>query len=546
MKIQSLAVIFVIIMLPISIIISEYTQNQIQTLKNQISYDNKLDNATYDAIKAFQLNTVNSSSSNYVNSKMRDIEASVNTFYNSVATNFDLVGYNSDIIKEYVPALVYTMYDGYYIYSPYVNHLDDETIQKIEENGGSTEYKDGEKFFGLKPYISYSCQYKKGALDVIITYSLDNYITIQGTNGNEIVNLSGYVLDNVEEMGGEIYYKGVKIEEEPMLREWVGNKEYEYIKINGAKYYLDEDGSWFSVFNGQRLKQDAVGEILGGSRNNDSAIRFYKEALKLKTAIISSGLNNLSSTDAVNVSTIKDSKGKIVYDFKNEAGKIFDYNSAGSDKSIEDPDSNFNQHRLAVIRYVIEKNLSIAIANYNSYSSSLSTDFQMPRLKETDWEKILNNISMISFLQGLNIGGKIYNGYSIINNNKNEELVAENSIYIVTNDNNYHRPTETGLETKNIVTGIFNIDVERKEVLDTDINNYPNADGSTRYYYPKRYMACYDCIVNSANVEEIENIYEYMEGKGNLAKTYYTALARERYSTYKIARRANEFRNTFR
>ena len=69
--------------------------------------------------------------------------------------------------------------------------------------------------------------------------------------------------------------------------------------------------------------------------------------------------------------------------------EIFKYNDNGV--AIEEPNSNFNQHRLQVIRYSIEKNLSIAIANYNGYSTQTSTNFQMPKLKEDEWEKILNN-----------------------------------------------------------------------------------------------------------------------------------------------------------
>ena len=56
MKIQTLAVIFVIIILPISMILTAYIQNQVQTISLQLSYDTKLNNATYDALKAFQLN----------------------------------------------------------------------------------------------------------------------------------------------------------------------------------------------------------------------------------------------------------------------------------------------------------------------------------------------------------------------------------------------------------------------------------------------------------------------------------------------------------
>ena len=90
MKIQNLAVIFIIIILPISMILTIYVQNQIETLELQVSYDFKLRNATYDAVKAFQLNTINSGSSDLANSKMRDIEASVNTFFNSIASNFNM------------------------------------------------------------------------------------------------------------------------------------------------------------------------------------------------------------------------------------------------------------------------------------------------------------------------------------------------------------------------------------------------------------------------------------------------------------------------
>lgn len=163
MKLQGLAVIAIIIILPMTIILSSYSQSQIKTLQLQTQYDSKLQNATYDAIKAFQLNMSNSSTSDLANSKMRDIKASVNTFYNSLASHFNMVGYGKDVLQNYVPAIVYTLYDGYYIYSAYDNTLD------------------AEDKYGLKPYIYYSCRYKPNDnSDFVITYSLDSYITIQG------------------------------------------------------------------------------------------------------------------------------------------------------------------------------------------------------------------------------------------------------------------------------------------------------------------------------------------------------------------------------
>ena len=88
MKVQDLAIIFIIIILPISLVISTYTQYQIQTINTQTLYDNKLTTATYDAIRAFQINTTSSTTSDLTNSKSRDLEASVSAFRNSIKSSF--------------------------------------------------------------------------------------------------------------------------------------------------------------------------------------------------------------------------------------------------------------------------------------------------------------------------------------------------------------------------------------------------------------------------------------------------------------------------
>lgn len=524
MKIQNLAVMFIVIILPISMVLTAYVQNQTQTLSLQIDYDDKLKNATYDALKAFQLNTANSSTSDLANSKLRDIEASVNTFFNSISSHFNMAGYNKDILKEYVPALVYTMYDGYYIYSPYTN-----TLTKEDFSADST-YQNNVKVSGLKPYIYYSCRYQTSTMDVIISYSLDNYITVRGKiNGNSI-NESGYLINDCDGDGTTAKYRGItigteRLEENVMYETGdTGPKEYVYTQENGVKYYYDSsNGTWFSVINGERITQTVH------EQENNLAIQYYTEAAEFKNFMQSSGLINLRTTDAVDESGVKfTTKGD------NRFGnyEIFTYNNGNV--AIEEPNSNFNQHRLAVIRYSIEKNLSIAIANYNNYSDK-STNFQMPTLQEDEWEKIINNVSIISFMQGLSIGGKIYNGYSIVTNTKNKEVVSEDSIYIVTNDGTYHRATDSDLINNNTITqGVFNMDFERKSVF---INPY------NYYYYPKTQTGCYNSIVNySTEISEYTNIYDYLtedmggytkEQKETLAKIYFTALGRERQGMYR-------------
>ena len=174
MKIQDLAIIFIIIILPISLVISIYTQYQIQTVNTQTLYDSKLTAATYDAIRAFQINTTSSATSDLTNSKTRDLEASVSTFRNSIKSMFSLAGYSDDAVDRYVPALVYTLYDGFYIYSPYKNIANEDGTPK-----NSSESMEG--LYGLKPYISYSCRYKRSNIDVVITYAVDNHISVRGT-----------------------------------------------------------------------------------------------------------------------------------------------------------------------------------------------------------------------------------------------------------------------------------------------------------------------------------------------------------------------------
>lgn len=277
--------------------------NQVKTISLQTSYDTKLNNATYDALKAFQLNTVNSSTSDLANSKLRDIEASVNTFYNSIASNFNMAGYNRDILKEYVPALVYTMYDGYYIYSKYTN-----TLQKDDYKDDST-YKNGQILSGIKPYVYYSCRYKTGNIDVVITYALDNYITVYGTINGESVNKSGYLIDNCSGNGTDTAtYRGIAIKPEANLNEVsvdynengnpitnssiVQTSGKKYVKVNGVKYY-NSNGKWYSILNNERYKQGNFKDT------NNSAVKYYSEAKEFENWLRSNGLISLKTSDAV-------------------------------------------------------------------------------------------------------------------------------------------------------------------------------------------------------------------------------------------------------
>ncbi len=577
MKLQGLAVIAIIIILPMTIILSSYSQSQIKTLQLQTQYDSKLQNATYDAIKAFQLNMSNSSTSDLANSKMRDIKASVNTFYNSLASHFNMVGYGKDVLQNYVPAIVYTLYDGYYIYSAYDNTLDDpddkfdkkDAEDKFDKKSAS--YKNGESIYGLKPYIYYSCRYKRGnQFDIVITYSLDSYITIQGTIGNEKINKSGYVLSGVEKRDNDIYYKGVKIEEEDMsdsgFQQYVyipgatatkegekdiyindnkagAIKKYQCKKINGVKYYINDENKVFTMLNDEQIYQNDT----SFDNKNTNGKKYYEDAMEF-SEWVKSNLEDLSSNDAVDASGNSYNSDNYRDNNPFVAGrKIFSELKNGwrsSSKCIEDTDSEFNAHRIEVIKNSIESNLIVAISNYNKVSSS-GVNFQMPKLTDIDWEELTTNVSMITFLQGLNIGGKIYSGYSIVRNDITEDFVSEDSIYICyTNTATYYKVTDTTLTDQNEIDpsstiGIFNVDFERKTAQVSDKEQEKNI-----YYYPRSDMASYKSIINSNNnSNSATSIKEYLDKVGQcnstdfkyrIAQKYYTALGRERYGMYRV------------
>ena len=538
MKLENLAVMFIIFILPITLVLAAYTDAKVDTLKYQIDYDSKLDQATADAINAYKLNSYNSDESNIVNSRMENVAASVNSFFTSIGDSFDLAGLDKESIQAFVPAVVFTLYDGYYIYSPYTNTWDQETIDIVGTNDET--YKNGEKLYGLKPYVYYSCRYVSASYDVVITYSLDSYITIKGMCDGKVVNLKGYLLSDVEkDASGNVTYRGIRIGTETNLKENVmikGETEPRRLpcrKINGVKYYYDAStNEVFSVFN--TIKTIATEITPDDILNNNNAIQYYQEAYDLKQAISTSSLKNIRASDAVDSDGTKLNTMEKYDRYQLDNTKIFD-ELFSSRTAIEDPKSDFYLHKANIIRYSVEKNLSVAISNYNNYEgANNNVNFKMPELKDYEWEDISTNVSMITFLQGLSIGGKIYNGYSVVSNNKTEEYVPESSIYILTSDGTYHTAKDEDLDAYNYLNGAvgyYNISFEVKR-------GYTN-EGIVRYYYPiEGVTGCYKSIVNRRGEQE-GNIYEIIDSNSDLASIYYTALGRERFGMYRTDNKIN-------
>lgn len=242
MKYQNFAIIFVIIILPISMVLSYYIQMQTDTLTLQTNYQTKLDDSTYDAVAAYQMNSLNTQRMAGESVKSY-VLASVNTFFTTLATNLGMSSASKQYLLPYIPAILFTTYDGYYIYSPvkgpmiaedpytgiamqtereevlYISDSApknfDETIREtwnmtVTEEQNTTNLNNfiadnlGRGWltadpaqaridynYMLKPFIYYSAQYKEPErvnprYDFVASYSLDNYVTLYGKRNTEL------------------------------------------------------------------------------------------------------------------------------------------------------------------------------------------------------------------------------------------------------------------------------------------------------------------------------------------------------------------------
>lgn len=584
MKIQYIAVIFIVIIMPIAMVMQSYILSQMDTIELQVKYNTSLTNATHDAIKAFQINTVNNRYSSISNSKIRDIEAAINTFYNSLTNSENL---SKEDLQAYTPALVFTLYDGYYIYSKYDN--------VYPENNGKPETSDinnAQDNWGLKPYIYYSCRYRNNNKDFVVNYTLDNAITLYGyfDSVNGYQTLSGYLINpdavtidasyNADEPSTWILtygntINGVEIGPEILTEHLLFNNEeegdYEYLEYNGQKIYYDkgndpeENSGLTQYFRYQDYQKTYITESYANNSlteylrdrtwdnhlHSTSSFEYYHDAKEFSEKVA-------TLTDGITQAHAIDEQGNPIDFHMDTEGEIL-VPSDDNDPLISG--SNFNENRVAVIRKSIETNLTAAIANYNSYSGT-TFEFALPVLDETDWEKVTNNVSMITFLQGIPIGHKIYNNYCVITNDSNEEVIKKDNIYIVTENasgqREYHLPGCHELmenEDLTIVEAYSNLSFIRQTVR--------ISEGNYWYFYPQMrkngnnittITGCYHCIVSSASLYPIDDIisgtvyrkndnwedeveYTARQGLqqnrfGKIQQLYLMALGRERHDLY--------------
>ena len=469
MKLQTLTVIFIIIILPVVLVLSTYIGYELKTIKKQNMYNTGIAIATHDAIFAFELNTKNDNYSNNAEYKRINVKSAIKTFENSFSKTCNIGVVSSSEIEKYIPAMLFGLYDGFYMYAP--SRIDDDSYKH-----------------NLRNYVYYSEQIPD--TDIVIRYTLDNYVAVSGTfdktgsGYGTYQTMAGYLIAKTWN-DTDKKYNNIEIEKETLS----------YTKLNETTLEPSPD-----------------------TINNDNSAQKYYEKANEFTIWFNNMIKNKTSD------------------------KTSDVRYISSTNDPEDENSAFVTHKREIIRNKIESTLNSSITAYANISGK---EYKMPKLSEEDWEKIYNNISVITFIQGLDLGMKKYNNYCVLNSTNNSEFVNPNLMYFIDDSGVYH-DIKCGLlnSSSNINAGykIGDFATTRYEIQVKEVDGTSKIDGSgnpvmsTKYYYKHNEYACYDCI-NGGNNRNLGSTYDFINDLNDTdirKKAYYTSLARERQNTVKL------------
>lgn len=574
MKLQNLIMIFIIIIIPIIIIFSYYLGLEAETIRIQTDYDGKLIEATKEAVEAFEINTTewNSEFSTLANSKRRDLLASINTFSTSLSNKLGIGGNARENILNYVPAIVYIMYDGYYIYSPtYVpqtitdqsgvqyfyyktatdnkfaitptKEIKGEVVagkpmyskedigtrtyngENVSSSPWTVDIKEAKKTYKhvLKTFVPYSTTYG----EYTINYTLDNYIRIYGKDEAK----EGYIIKN---FGSSIKFDstgGITVDDEnikeELLLEFVPIKNeakqsrysYIYNSNNDKRYYDDKNGKFFTI-NSQYEKVYLPEVEVGNS------LAEYKKILIKTSDTEYMRLYQLLNSQDNTWYYINNNNEYKEYTIQPEIARGYDcsainyyvetycFNKWLKNKFNDNEIDQILEDRQNSIINNINNNLKLSIANYSANSK---IDYKLPEISDTDWEQALSNISMITFFQGVKTGLKTYNNYSVVTSTQNNEYINDDSLYYICMGDEYYHRYGCNEVKEGIIEAYRNIEFKPQSY------SYENNGNTISGYYYKHEPSereCFDCIVNRNNMEQDTDLY---------LNTYYNSMAREKY-----------------
>lgn len=393
MKIQHWAIIFIILVLPFSIICRNTITKKNWLLRDETRINNVVDNATYDAVS--QIIEVAEELEYGKNIPLTEgvLDAAIDRFFNTLSVNFNMPigrGNAEEYFSPYIPAIVIVGYDGLYVYS-------------YERTSNGLE-------FSLKPKIPYACTYQlANGKNVTINFTLDNYVKIyfpddvflkNAPDANGVVDtagthiLSGYIRDfldvdgnNIDDLNDFMDATGFITELPAGQPQYTGNDDPYSINV-----YPDAHSQAEYIKNTVPMFTDNLAYVLkewakrgsGVSPNTANLLTFLYE-------------DYYDSADGQWHTANQD----FVF---NDDGDIVTYASA------------FHELRRNTIVDLITNVLTEEFNEHNDFMDTLGITyhFAVPAIGRDQWNNTIDDISVLAFFQGLPIGSNsYYNNYSL-------------------------------------------------------------------------------------------------------------------------------------
>ena len=405
MKIQHFIIIFLILILPFSIICRNTMTNYKLMLRDQVRLNNVIDSATQDALDMlielndeFQMLYFNER----FNITQELAKESVKSFFQTLAINFNMP-YRGEETESYfsiyVPAIVIVSYDGFFIYS-------------VDESASGYAYK-------MSPKIPYT--YYDEDSGCIVHFTLGDYVKL-------------YTNNNVYE--GEL------------TCDYQEAAEREY-NVYYTSFYTDE---------------------LGKSGT---------EALTLEY------LPGLTSDMSVIVEALCRVDGGLVPDFlKLKSSGDPDYYPLRQDYGSGDEDaSEFHEIRRKTIINLIQDTLREEMNEHNTYATfyDVKYNFALPEITEDEWRNSINDISIMSFIQGMPVGvDGFYNNYAL----SGSRIIQTSYIYGTDNGNKYYHTEYCTLISDFIKYLNGEIDTLPEGALQADNIFINRVEAAENGYYP--------------------------------------------------------------
>ena len=410
MKIQHWAIIFVIIILPFSILCRYKIQMKLSVLKEETRYNNIIDNATYDAVSQILEISEELEYGKNVPLTPGVCEAALDRFFTTMAVNFNVnpvrstksgeefVSSAQEFFSQYIPAVVIVGYDRMAIYSysgdRYIEVSSGDYSAEIPDSGVTAHFT-----LDNKVTLDFPNSYKfpnpeMNPLDssTFFTNKLIGYVGepldfnmngiddwLEDLDGNGTADI--YEIDNDENGTPDI-------KENPTIWDPYGISGYGF-STPDQKKYIDSMLTTFTDNISYILLQEYIQNPLEENYNALARLLVSEDLSKIDT----STLQNLINLGLINQ----------------------DYKYSG-DGLVSQEASDFHKLRRNTIINKIQDGLNDAFNKYNLYADLMGVtyEFHIPEIGMDEWNNTIDDIAVLAFVQGLPLGyDTYYNNYSL-------------------------------------------------------------------------------------------------------------------------------------